>query len=32
MHADWEKLTPNDAGSILGFVEQFLLTQFASDA
>ncbi len=32
MHADWEKLTPNDAGSVLGFVEQFLLTQFASDA
>ncbi|MCM8813901.1 MAG: DUF4145 domain-containing protein [Candidatus Omnitrophica bacterium] len=28
MHADWEKLTPQDAGSVIGFVEQFLLTNF----
>lgn len=32
MHADWDKLTANEAGSVLGFVEQFLLTQFASDS
>jgi hypothetical protein len=30
MHAEWDKLTPQDAGSIIGFVEQFLLTQFHS--
>jgi hypothetical protein len=28
MHAEWDKLTPQDAGSIIGFVEQFLLTHF----
>ena len=28
MHADWAKLTPQDAGSVIGFVEQFLLTNF----
>ncbi len=28
MHADWEKLTPQDAGSVIGFVEQFLLVNF----
>ena len=28
MHADWEKLTPQDAGSVIGFVEQFLLSNF----
>jgi hypothetical protein len=28
MHGDWEKLTPQDAGSVIGFVEQFLLTHF----
>ena len=28
MHANWEALTPQDAGSIIGFVEQFLLTNF----
>jgi len=28
MHADWEKLTPQDAGSVIGFVEQFLLSHF----
>lgn len=25
MHSDWDKNTPNDAGSVLGFGEQFLL-------
>lgn len=29
MHADWDKLTPQDAGSVVGFVEQFLLTHFS---
>lgn len=29
MHADWTKLTPQDAGSVIGFVEQFLLTHFS---
>lgn len=29
MHAEWEKLTPQDAGSVIGFVEQFLLTHFS---
>lgn len=28
MHADWSKITPQDVGSVIGFVEQFLLTQF----
>jgi len=28
MHADWEKLTPQDVGSIVGFTEQFLLVNF----
>lgn len=28
MHAEWEKITPQDAGSVIGFVEQFLLTHF----
>lgn len=28
MHAEWDKLTPQDAGSVIGFVEQFLLTHF----
>jgi hypothetical protein len=23
IHADWDKLTPNDAGRVLGFVELF---------
>ena len=31
MHADWDKLTPNEAGSVLGYVEQFLLTQLTSE-
>lgn len=29
MHAEWTKLTPQDAGSVIGFVEQFLLTHFS---
>ena len=28
MHSDWQKITPQDVGSVIGFVEQFLLTQF----
>lgn len=28
MHAEWSKLTPQDAGSVIGFVEQFLLANF----
>jgi len=29
MHANWEKITPQDVGSVLGFVEQLLLTKFS---
>ena len=28
MHAEWGKIEPQDAGSVIGFVEQFLLTNF----
>ena len=28
MHADWDAITPQDAGSIIGYVEQFLLSHF----
>ena len=28
MHADWKKINSQDVGSVIGFVEQFLLTQF----
>lgn len=28
MHANWDKITPEDANSVIGFVEQFLLTKF----
>jgi hypothetical protein len=28
MHAEWDKITPQDVGSVIGFVEQFLLTKF----
>jgi hypothetical protein len=28
MHAEWSKLTAQDVGSIIGFVEQFLLNNF----
>ena len=29
MHAEWSKLTPQDVGSVIGYVEQFLLTHFS---
>ncbi len=29
MHAEWAKLTPQDAGSVIGYVEQFLLSHFS---
>ncbi|WP_028226725.1 DUF4145 domain-containing protein [Paraburkholderia ferrariae] len=29
MHAEWEKLGESEVGSILGYVEQFLLTKFS---
>ncbi|HEC19380.1 MAG TPA: DUF4145 domain-containing protein [Gammaproteobacteria bacterium] len=29
MHADWEKISEPDVNSIIGFVEQFLLTNFS---
>jgi len=29
MHANWNKITPQDVGSVLGFVEQILLTKFS---
>ena len=29
MHADWEKITPQDAGSVIGYVEHFLLENFS---
>jgi hypothetical protein len=29
MHANWEKITAQDVGSVLGFVEQFLLAKFS---
>jgi hypothetical protein len=29
MHANWEKLTAQDVGSVIGFVEQFLLGKFS---
>jgi len=28
MHADWDSLSPQDAGSVIGFVENFLLEHF----
>ena len=28
MHAEWNKIGPQEAGSVIGFVEQFLLTNF----
>lgn len=28
MHADWDKITPQDVGAIIGFVENFLLNNF----
>jgi len=29
MHANWEKISPQDVGSVLGFVEHFLLAHFS---
>jgi hypothetical protein len=29
MHANWNKITPQDVGSVIGFVEQLLLTKFS---
>ena len=29
MHANWDKLTSADVGSVIGFVEQFLLSNFS---
>ena len=29
MHANWGKITSQDVGSVLGFVEQFLLVNFS---
>ncbi|CAJ4657459.1 Uncharacterised protein [Burkholderia pseudomallei] len=28
MHANWHKISDADVGSVIGFVEQFLLTRF----
>jgi hypothetical protein len=28
MHADWQRITSEDVGSVIGFVEQFLLKEF----
>ena len=28
MHPDWQRITAQDVGSVIGFVEQFLLTEF----
>jgi hypothetical protein len=30
MHANWDKITPAEAGGIIGFVENFLLSHFSS--
>lgn len=29
MHANWDKITPQDVGSVIGFVEQFLIANFS---
>jgi hypothetical protein len=29
MHADWNKIAEPDVSSVLGFVEQFLLSKFS---
>lgn len=31
MHGDWEKLTAPEVSSVLGFVEQFLITKFSAN-
>ncbi len=30
MHANWNKITPQDVGSVIGFVEQLLFVKFSS--
>ena len=30
MHANWDKITPEDVSSVVGFVEQFLLRHFSA--
>lgn len=30
MHANWDKLTPQDVSSVIGYVEQFLLSHFST--
>lgn len=29
MHANWEKITAQDVGSVVGFVEQLHITKFS---
>ena len=29
MHANWTKIQPEDVNSVIGFVEQFLITKFS---
>ena len=29
MHANWEKITPQDVGSLIGYIDQFLLAYFS---
>jgi hypothetical protein len=29
MHANWDKITATDVGSVIGFVEQFMLQHFS---
>lgn len=30
LHADWDKLSEPEVNSVIGFVEQFLVTKFSS--
>ena len=30
MHAEWDKISEPDVSSVIGFVEQFLLTKFSN--
>ena len=32
MHADWNKITEPEVSSLIGFVEQFLLTNFSASS
>ena len=29
VHANWSKIQPEDVSSVIGFVEQFLITKFS---